>query len=272
MKEDVPFVTVDLKRCTGCGLCARACRRFIFEMSPESGRSTVRQDRTPLCMHCGQCLAVCPSCAVRLDGMTGEDLPEDDGTSIAAGLLSSFMRRRRSTGCFSRMAPGRDLLLEALADAAYAPSASNLRSVRWKIIDEPQALEHLRQELLPYYRDGSTETARSHYQNAEEGLDSLLRGAPCVILAMAPADAPWGCTDCAVAVSHLELALLARGIASCWAGSIVQVARRCALTSLHLPEGYAAHGALMAGYPAVRWRRVPRRSPGRVLFNDDDIL
>ncbi len=272
MEQPAPFLTVDQERCTGCGLCEKACRRFIFEKSPENGKSTIRQDKVSLCMHCGQCLAICPAFAIRLDGMTGKDLPEDHGPSVDPEQLSALIKRRRSTGCFSPRQPERSLLLGAVADAAYTPSASNLHSVRWKIIDSPQQIEGLRQELLPYYRDGSTEKVRSHYVNAEEGRDSLLRGAPCVILAMAPVGAPWGCTDCAAAVSYLELALLARGIGSCWAGSIVQVARSRPLASLGLPEGYALHGALMAGYPAVHWRRLPLRSPGRVLFNEDASL
>ena len=272
MEAHVPFLSTDRTRCTGCGLCTAVCRRFIFALSPEDGKSMVLADKAPLCMHCGQCLAVCPASAISLDGMTGENLPEDRGTVMADAQLSSLLRHRRSIGRFSRRPPGRHLIMDALADAAYAPSASNLRSVRWKIIDEPNQLESLRQELLPYYRDNRSEKARSHYQNALEGRDSLLRGAPCVILAMAPSEAPWACTDCAIAVSHLELALLARSIGACWAGSIVQVAEKHQLSSLCLPAGYKVHGALMAGYPSVRWRKVPLRSPGHILFNHDTRL
>lgn len=272
MKKNTPFLTLDQERCMGCGQCEMACRRFIFQKSPENEKRILRQDKVPLCMHCGQCLAVCPTFAIRLDGMTGESLPENRGLSASPEQLSALMKRRRSAGCFSRRQPERTLLLDAVADAAYAPSASNMRSVRWKIIDTPSQLELLRQELLPYYRDGSTEKIHSHYTNAEEGRDSLLRGAPCVILTLAPDGAPWACTDCAIAVSYLELALLSRGVASCWAGSIVQVARNRTLSSLCLPEGYEVHGSLMAGYPAMRWCRLPLRNPGRVLFNKDSSL
>lgn len=272
MEKNTPFLTLDQDRCTGCGLCEKTCRRFIFEKSPENGKRTIRQDKVSLCMHCAQCLAVCPSFAIRLDGMTGEKLPEAHGPAASSEQLSALMKHRRSTGCFARKQPERRLLLDAVADAAYAPSASNRRCVRWKIIDTPQQLENLRQELLPYYRDGSTDKVRSHYINSEEGHDSLLRGSPCVILALTPAGAPWACTDSAIAVSYLELALLARGVGSCWAGSIMQVARTRTLSSLCLPEGYEVQGALMAGYPVVSWRRLPLRVPGHVLFNEDVSL
>lgn len=271
MEKNSLFLSINPERCIGCGLCEKACRRFIFEKDPATGIMNIRKDKIELCMHCGQCLSVCPSFAVSLDGLTGEILPEA-APCPPAGLLADLLRCRRSTGCFFSRRPERKLLLEALADTASAPSASNLRTLCWKIIDDPEKLERLRKELLPYYEQGGTKRLRSHYDNAMEGRDSLLRGAPCLIVAMAPAGAPWGPTDCAIAVTQLELTLLTRGIGACWAGSVIQIARDHCLKELCIPEGYAAFGALMAGYPAIRYVRLPPRELSPVLFNDDNNL
>ena len=102
MKKNTPFLTLDQERCMGCGQCEMACRRFIFQKSPENEKRILRQDKVPLCMQCGQCLAVCPTFAIRLDGMTGESLPENRGLSASPEQLSALMKRRRSAGCFSR--------------------------------------------------------------------------------------------------------------------------------------------------------------------------
>lgn len=271
MKKNSFFLSINPERCIGCGLCEKACRRFIFEKDPVTGSMNIRKDKIELCMHCGHCLSVCPSFAVSLDGLTGEHLPEA-APCPSSSQLADLLRGRRSTGCFSRRKPERKLLLEALADTASAPSASNMRTLCWKIIDDPERLERLRKELLPYYEQGGTKRLRSHYDNAVEGRDSLLRGAPCLIVAMAPVGAPWGPTDCAIAITQLELTLLTRGIGSCWAGSVIQIARDHYLKELRLPEGYAASGALMAGYPAIRYRRLPPREHPPVLFNDDNTL
>ncbi len=65
-------ITVDTARCTGCGLCVRACPADSIMMAgkkacmkPHSG-DLLGDPGISQCMGCGDCAALCPSGAITL--------------------------------------------------------------------------------------------------------------------------------------------------------------------------------------------------------------
>jgi heterodisulfide reductase subunit A len=50
--------TIDIKRCTGCGLCEANCAYDAIKINPELGIAEVNE---VLCMGCGTCSCMCPS-------------------------------------------------------------------------------------------------------------------------------------------------------------------------------------------------------------------
>ena len=56
------IVTFDNEKCTGCGLCVRACPANTLEMADKKARM-----KTPLeCMACSDCTAICPEDAITM--------------------------------------------------------------------------------------------------------------------------------------------------------------------------------------------------------------
>jgi len=70
----------------------------------------------------------------------------------------------------------------------------------------------------------------------------------------------------AIALAQFELAAVARGIGTCWAGFLMRTAK--VYPPLHaalgLPEGHSVCGALMLGMPKYRYPRIPQRDGAKV--------
>ena len=155
------------------------------------------------------------------------------------------------------------MLLKALEEARYAPTASNCEEVAWLLVEGRDRLHDLASRVADWM---STLTGKySHVASAfRAGQDPILRGAPSLILAHGDANMPWNALDCAAAVSYLELALHSYGIGTCWSGFVIAAAGNGADLGIPLPEGRKICGGLMIGYPAVQYARVPPRKPVRL--------
>mgnify|MGYP000992917097 FL=1 len=79
---------------------------------------------------------------------------------------------------------------------------------------------------------------------------------------------PYGAADCGIALTFMELAAVARGLGTCWAGLLVRAARNDAALAkaLGIPQGCVIEGGLMLGYPALRYAAVPPRNAVRARW------
>ena len=55
-------ITFDREKCSGCGLCARACPADVIIVN----KAQARTRETMECMACGDCVAICNEDAIRL--------------------------------------------------------------------------------------------------------------------------------------------------------------------------------------------------------------
>jgi len=65
--ENVTTLSLDAKKCTGCGMCTEVCPHAIFDIS-EGKAYTIDKDS---CMECGACVMNCPAGAIEVDAGTG---------------------------------------------------------------------------------------------------------------------------------------------------------------------------------------------------------
>ncbi len=78
----------------------------------------------------------------------------------------------------------------------------------------------------------------------------------------------FGAEDGALALSYLELFAPAMGLGSCWAGYFYSAVNAYPplFEALGLPSDHLAHGAVMVGYPKLKYRRLPLRNAPRVRY------
>lgn len=250
----------DEQRCTGCGICVADCVCGILAL--RDGRPGFKEGKSVLCVCCGHCVAVCPACAVSLDGMDPEALPSAERTGLE-GHLDALLKGRRAMRQYTGPAPERALLERALDYAAYAPTAHNFRDVAYIVVHGRGRVEKLLENTVRHMEKHGMYPG--HVANAHKGDDTLFRGAPCLILIHAP-ERLLAETDCATAAAYLELALHGLGLGSCWAGMLVESCVHGLPEGIRLPEGRKLYGALMAGRPAVGYKRIPFRAKPEVIW------
>lgn len=251
-------IVVDKNLCKRDGACIDVCPPRTLVAGKDGFPEEVPESR---CILCGHCVAVC-SC----DALTHSGLPEEDFLPVSKEVptpevMDGFLMSRRSVREFKNRPVSKDTL-EALLDVARrAPTASNSQKLHWIVVNDSAKVHALSEETIHGLRIlGFKPEMLELWDN---GYDFVLRGAPSLVVACAPADYDWGKQDCAIALTFLELAAESRGLGVCWAGYLTRVAGVHAplREALSVPEGYVVNGGLMIGERKYAYRKIPSRKP-----------
>lgn len=263
----MPRLEIDRELCARDGLCALECPLTLIGIDPE-GWPVAGPRFEGSCIACGHCLAVCPKGCLRLDGVGQDALPvAPPAPDVAPETLLGFMTARRSVRNFSRRPVPRPVIEACLDTARYAPSALNGQPTHFLVLQDADVIRALAERCADYLR----ETGRSpdFLLPFDAGRETILRDAPCLVIAHAASDAPIPpATDCVIALAHVELAAHALGLGACWAGILRAVAAVHAPVRelLDLPKGHAMYGGLMLGYPRFSLSHLPPRKPLRAQW------
>jgi nitroreductase/NAD-dependent dihydropyrimidine dehydrogenase PreA subunit len=271
----MPPFDVDAKTCTRDGLCVAECPARIIRLLPSDAVPVPEPDFASFCIGCGHCVAVCPTGAFRLDWLAPEQCPEMRGEGrLTAEAAEQFLRGRRSIRTYREAPVERAALERLLAVACHAPSAKNGQPWHWTVVESPAETRRLAGLAVDWMRGyladkpkvagllGFTRVVAAW----DAGVERVLRGAPHVIVAHADKNYAYGPEDTALALGYLELYAPALGLGTCWAGYFYAAvnAHPPLFEALKLPAKHKAFGAVMAGYPAYRYQRLPVRRPPAV--------
>ena len=264
--------TVDEERCIQCGACVDDCPAGVIALE----EFPVITDAEG-CFHCQHCLAVCPTGAVSIFGLDPDaSIILEDGMPDA-GRLETLIKGRRSV----RQYTGRDLaapLIDELLDIAWhAPTGVNAQGVLFTVVREGAVMKKLREEVLAelavlkadkklppglsgQYLGGAVKAWQ------ESGVDMIFRGAPHLLVASAPQDAPCPVQDTIIALTTFQLMAHARGVGTVWDGMfmmalsvIPELAAR-----IGIPEDHLVGYAMAFGEPAVEYHRTVQRGKAHV--------
>lgn len=269
-------IKVDSDKCQSCGLCVKVCRGTLG--MGEQGPEIVHD----YCIACGQCVAVCPNGA--LDHSRS---PLNDQIDIDASLApdrktaAQFLRSRRSVRNFQKKQVPRETIRELLDIARFAPTACNSQGLEFLVVDDPKTLQELAAVIADWaekdLKQGalgkspwSQNTANTIRRFRETAEDTILRDAPCLIIAATEKERlDLGRDNTHFAFSYAQLYAPVLGLGTCWSGLF----EYCAATGyepllnlLKLPENRVVTGACFAGYPAVTFKRLVDRDPLRVTW------
>jgi nitroreductase len=162
------------------------------------------------------------------------------------------IKHRRSIHAFKPDKVSKKSLYRLLDAARWAPSAGNLQSWEFIIVED--------------------ETAKRQLASAALGQE-FISEAPVVLVACADTERSglkygargkyfYSIVDAAAAIENLMIAATAMGLGTCWVGSFNNNIVR---DTLGLPEGIAPVAIIPVGYPAEHGRATNRTSLGNIV-------
>ncbi len=267
--------TINHQACTRCGLCVADCPARIIAMT-DGGYPTIAPDREASCYRCQHCLAICPTAAVSILGLKPENSLPLTGTFPAPEQLETLIKGRRSVRRYKEENLEPELLHRLLEVAWHAPTGVNSRQVRFTVVDDRAKLATLRDEVMAglgrLVRDNALPDGFGFFADfvrlwEEQGIDTLFRGAPHLLVASAPKDVPSPLPDCLIALSYFELYAQANGVGTVWDGlakwainDLVPETRR----RLGIPDDHLIGCCMAFGRPAVHYARAVQHGPALI--------
>jgi len=267
----MPLFEVDPDKCNRDGICVDECPIKIIALKDKDSVPKPVRGADQLCIHCGHCVAVCPTGALSHQGMTPEECPPvTKEWQLGPEQAEHFLRSRRSIRTYKDKPVDRQTLSKLIEIAAYAPSGHNTQPVHWHVVHDTETLQKqigVVVDWMRYMIKEQPEIANMMHLDMvvaawEMGIDTVCRGAPHVIVAHGHKDNPMAPNACVIALSYLELAAPSLGLGTCWAGFYNTAAMYWPdmKKNLGLPEGHVSYGAVMVGYPKYKYHRLPLRN------------
>lgn len=265
---------VDKEVCNGCGICVQTCPQGLIEL--KSGNYP-EMSGEGICIACGHCVASCPSEALDNDRASIiYQLPLNAFPVLDPLTAENFLRSRRSVRNYKSDSISRDTLLKLLNISRYAPSGHNSQGLSYIVIENTQMLRKISSITINWLESllnanvqwvNNFKSVINDYRNA--GVDTILRGAPCLIVATAPKWLGMAQDSAKFSLEYIELYATSLGLGTCWAGFVqlcAQADYKPMLELMKLDESVAVVGSLMAGYPKYNFKRLVERNPLNVSW------
>lgn len=259
------LITVNKEKCIKCGLCVNECPERILELS-ENGPSVLCSEE---CISCGHCVAICPRKAIdNIKTPLSNQISSKKFRKLSPEEAENFLRSRRSVRSYKETPVPREKLINLVNIAHFAPSGHNLQGISYAIIDDRKILnEVVKLVIEEFEKDNVSINFTKPYR--EKGIDTILRGAPSLILATADSNFPRGRENSIFSLAYLELYAPTLGLGSCWAGMFERVAMKDnspLLKLFNISKNKKITGAVMVGYPKYNYSRLVDRNPLEFTF------
>lgn len=264
------LISVNPEKCTKCGICVEECpARVVLDMEVTGPKVSVPE----ACIACGHCVAICPYEAIENSRTPlNNQIELKEFPVIDEKTAYLFLRSRRSIRCYKKTSVPREKLRQLIDVARFAPTAGNKQGLSYIVVEDRRIIdkateitiewmeEQLKQKTLPRWNSFPYHIRNYH----EKGIDTVLRDAPHLILAVSPKNLSTGRENTIFSFAYLELFANTLGLGSCWAGLL----EMCAFTGhypllnlFNIPEDKKITGAVMVGFPKYSYKRLVDRNP-----------
>jgi len=147
------MIHIDADKCRECGLCGRICPRFVVETTKtaDGKQTTVNAEREAICIHCGQCVAICSTGAIQVEGIAASALRDTPEVGCDPAQLLSLLQHRRSVRRYRDKPVGRDVLEQVVEAVRWSPTASSDGTLGVIVVQNVDTLATLRAAMYDFY-------------------------------------------------------------------------------------------------------------------------
>ena len=288
-------IQIDAERCRKCGTCVQICPT-LFEQDAH-GTLPYLLDTTR-CNECGHCVAICPGEAIAHSSFPpGSIMPIQPERLPDTGQLMELLRSRRSLREF-RPKPVERALIEQIIEAArFAPSAHNVQSTEYIVVQDPAILKQVVELTITQYRrwrnllsnpivrsitrvtmgatrqaslDGLLEDFTALIDRYQQGNDPILREASTLLIFHADRHAGFAGTNANLALQNASLVCETLKLGAFYTGYVVAGSNDNARLAklLKLPRNHKIYAGLAIGHPKFHYQNWIERKPAQIQWID----
>jgi len=286
-------VNLNIKHCTGCGLCLYVCPDSVFEISSEKKVKIVGEK----CISCGHCVAVCPEHVIAISSLpellyfksfTEKTTWISYGEGDLAGLVQLLRSRRSCRNFLSKPVP-KDLLEDLVKIGTTAPSGTNSQEWIFSILPARGDVVKFGDKIAYFYKrlnkkaknpflrlyaklflkDNLGRYYRRYYQTIASGLkewdeerkDRLFHGATAAVLVGSTCNASCPAEDAMLATQNILIAAHLMGLGTCLIGFAVEAMKQDKTLKefLSIQDDHSIYAVIAIGYPAEKYVKVTGR-------------
>ncbi len=258
---------IDYDKCVACEACVSECPAVLFHVEGSGGK-ILYEDPKRWCINCGHCIAVCPEDAIlyenfKDDPISFPEVPHPEKL-VSYDALYKVFRAKRSIRQYKSDPVPVNLLKKVFEAMQYAPSGSNMRSWKFRVVSDPAKLAELSKTIQGAILENPTLSMAYGEKLPERvamGRDPIFLGAPHVVFLYSPMDMDIEGNNTGIIFTYGMLAAQALGIGSCWIGlAQIPLAKNRKLQKIVGIRG-KCWGVMTLGFPDVEYHRCPPRTP-----------
>ena len=252
---------VNMEKCTGCGLCLKVCPGNMVGgdvLRMENGHP-VMADQTKFgwqgCWRCQHCLAVCPTGAVSVLGVSPDRVPAKPDPGIREEL-PELIAYRRSCRDFKKKEVDREIIDDILASVSAVPTGGNNQRLEFSVVYSREAMRKVYNAVF-----GSARQTSMFETGEDDDLSELrIYDAPHLFIAHKAAGERFRDGDFVemnLATAYFELLANAYGL-----GTVISTYSAELLTEskeareiLRIPEDHRFMTVVGFGYPKYEYAR-----------------
>lgn len=288
------MITINPDLCKHCGACVQSCPEAVFVRMDKQDVPTIANP--DLCITCGQCVVLCSQSAI-----THRDYPQESLHPVIAqnrpspDQVLTLLKTRRSVRAFKRAPVERHLIEQVIEGARFAPSAHNVQSTHFIVLQDVATLRHIvdltvgyvtttaRQLRNPIIRVLASLVMRDEIAGAlpllddfdmlaqahRNGEDKVLHHAPVLLVAHASRHVNLADVNANLALQNAMLTAHSLGLGSFYAGYVAAACQRESRLArvLALPPRHRVYGALALGHPRYVYDHWIERCPPQVAWS-----
>lgn len=267
------LISVDEAMCCRDGACVEVCPLGLISREDEATPPFMSAANQEFCVRCGHCVAVCSTQAMSHTACpTSECDALPDGWRLDPNRIERFLKGRRSIRRYKQATVPQTTIERLIDIARYAPTGQNAQSVSWLVLYNPEEVRSLAGSIVVWLRELMKQQplmARAlhvswYLECWERGMDTVLRGAPHVVIAHGPKGDELSRLGSLLSMAHFELAAQAHGLGACWSGYTTMLPGVEEL--LGLPSDHQAFAAMLVGFSQHEYRRIPRRRAAQLTW------
>jgi nitroreductase/NAD-dependent dihydropyrimidine dehydrogenase PreA subunit len=146
-------ITIDQTTCKKCLLCAEVCPNKI-PVKNGSNDIVFRPNRIDLCFKCGQCMAVCSTQSIIVDGLSYNtdffELPNNDSSTYEKSFYD-MIRTRRAIRNFKDKPVPKELLEKIVESISLAPPGFPPLKIKIIVIQNTELIKSALPNMIKLY-------------------------------------------------------------------------------------------------------------------------